>query len=56
MFSVLIRPAGTLQSEFRAALADRTKQRVRLQAHAFGALRSAVAAVVIFIARSGAGS
>lgn len=56
MFSVLIRPAGTLRSEFRAAGADRTTHRVRLQAPAFGALWSAIAAVVIFIARSGAGS
>lgn len=56
MFSVLIRPTGTLQSEFRAAPADRTKQRVRLQAHAFGVLWSAIAAVVMFIAKSGLGS
>ena len=56
MFSVLIRPPGTLQFQFRPAPAGRAQNRVRGSAPALGALWSAIAAVVMLIARSGAGS
>lgn len=56
MFSVLIRPIGTLQFQFRPALAGGAQIRVRRQISAFVALWSAIAAVVMVIARSGAGS
>jgi hypothetical protein len=56
MFSVLIRPIGTHEFQFRPALSDGAQNRVRRSVPAFGVLGSAIAAVVILIARIGAGS
>jgi len=56
MFSVLIRPTGTMQPQFRPALTYAARRRIRRQASPFGVLWSAIAAVVMFIARSGLGS
>lgn len=56
MFSVLIRPVGTPQFQFRPALAGGMQSHIRRYVPAFGALWSAVAAIIMFIARSGAGS
>lgn len=56
MFSVLIRPTGTLQPQFRPALTYAARSRFRRRASTSGVLWSAIAAVVMFIAKSGLGS
>jgi len=56
MFFVLIRPVGTQEFPVRPALTGDAQSRVRRAAPVFRVLWSAIAAAVILIARSGAGS
>lgn len=56
MFSVLIRPIGTVQIHFGPQPARGEQHRVRRRAPAFDVLWSALAAAIMFICGNGVGS